>query len=270
MDSVQGIISNLLAKIPDGISTELQSFDAEQSKVDSINAIVGNMTGYDCQLCKNRGYTAELRDGHMTTVECSCMVKRRYMRLIRESGLASSLKACTFDSYDTPSQWQASAKDTARRYATDWRGRWFYIGGTVGSGKTHLCTAICGELLNAGIPLRYFQWRADAPALKAAVKDGEEYRAMIMPLKTVKALYIDDLFKGNVTDADLNLAFDLLNIRYSNPDLATIISSEKTITDLLSIDEAIGSRIYERSKGFCISATGKEKDWRLYGVQQIS
>lgn len=245
---------------------ESQSFNIEQSKVDAINSAPGTLTGYDCPLCKNRGYTAEVRDGQMVTVECSCMTKRRYMRLIRDSGLASSLKTCTFDRYDTPNQWQANAKDTAQRYAADWRGRWFYIGGTAGSGKTHLCTAICGELLNAGIPLRYFQWRADAPALKAAVRDGEEYRAMIMPLKTVKALYIDDLFKGNVTDADINLAFDLLNIRYANPNLATIISSEKTITDLLSIDEAIGSRIYERSKGFCISATGKEKNWRLYGI----
>ena len=250
--------------MPDGISTELQSFDAEQSKVDSINAATGTLTGYDCPLCKNRGYTAALRDGYVTTVECSCISKRRYLKLIRESGLETALQENTFARYKTPQPWQVDAKAQAQKYVKDWRGHWFFIGGTVGSGKTHLCTAICGELLNAGIPLRYFQWRADAPMLKSSVKDGETYRELITPLKTARALYIDDLFKGGITDADINLAFDLLNIRYADPNLATIISSEKTIKELVGIDTAIGSRIVERSRGFCTSVTGDEKNWRLY------
>ena len=266
MDSIQGIISKLLEKMPPetGTSMESQSFDVEQSKVDSINAIIGSLPGYDCPLCLNRGYTAELRDGYVTTIECSCMTKRRYMRLIRESGLERSLRENTFDRYNTPQPWQVDAKAQAQKYAKDWRGHWFFIGGTVGSGKTHLCTAICGELLNAGIPLRYLQWRADAPMLKSAVKDGETYRELITPLKTVRALYIDDLFKGGITDADINLAFDLLNIRYSDPSLATIISSEKTIKEIVGVDEGIGTRILERSRGYCTSVTGKEKNWRLY------
>ena len=266
MDSVQGIISKLLEKMPPeiGILMESQPFDVEQSKVDGINALVGSLPGYDCPLCKNRGYTAALRDGHMVTVECSCMTKRHYLRLIRESGLESSLRENTFESYTTLNPWQEEAKAQAQKYVKDWRGHWFFIGGTVGSGKTHLCTAICGELLNAGIPLRYLQWRADAPMLKSAVKDGETYRELITPLKTVRALYIDDLFKGGITDADINLAFDLLNIRYSDPSLATIISSEKTIKELVGVDEGIGTRILERSRGYCTSVTGKEKNWRLY------
>lgn len=244
---------------------ESQPFDLKQAKVDAFNDLSGSLTGYDCPLCKNRGYTAELRDGYVTTVECQCISKRRYLKLIRESGLETALQENTFDRYKTPQPWQADAKAQAQKYVKDWRGHWFFIGGTVGSGKTHLCTAICGELLNAGIPLRYLQWRADAPMLKSAVKDGETYRELITPLKTVRALYIDDLFKGGITDADINLAFDLLNIRYADPNLATIISSEKTIKELVDVDKGIGSRIVERSRGFCTSVTGDEKNWRLYG-----
>lgn len=49
------------------------------------------------------------------------------------------------------------------------------------------------------------------------------------------------------------IAFEILNFRYTNDELITVISSEKTIKDLLKIDEATAGRIVEktRSKRFC-------------------
>ena len=72
-----------------------------------------------------------------------------------------------------------------------------------------------------------------------------------------QVLYIDDLFKigkgqdgrkQRPTSADVNLAFEILNYRYNKPTCITIISSELYAEDILDIDEAIGSRIYERAK----------------------
>ncbi len=57
-------------------------------------------------------------------------------------------------------------------------------------------------------------------------------------------------------------AFDLLNARYIKPSLVTIISSEWTISRVLDWDEAIGSRIAERSKGCVLNITGS-KNCRL-------
>jgi DNA replication protein DnaC len=81
-------------------------------------------------------------------------------------------------------------------------------------------------------------------------------------------LYIDDFFKtesGKLpTTAEINIAFEILNFRYNNPDLVTIISSEKGMSELLEIDEATGSRIFERSKDYSISiAKDKNKNYRL-------
>jgi DNA replication protein DnaC len=45
--------------------------------------------------------------------------------------------------------------------------------------------------------------------------------------------------------------------------MATIISSERSMEDLLQIDEAVGSRIYQRSKDFLLSIQGENKNWRL-------
>ena len=65
---------------------------------------------------------------------------------------------------------------------------------------------------------------------------------------------MDDLFKsekGKVpTSADINIAFEILNARYQDPTKITILSSERIIRELMSIDEAIASRIYQMSQGF--------------------
>ena len=84
-------------------------------------------------------------------------------------------------------------------------------------------------------------------------------------LKSVPVLYIDDLFKGaeTPTQGDLNIAFELLNHRYNNDSLYTIISTEKLLDDLIRIDEAIGSRIAERSKGHRIQLKpDPSRNWR--------
>ena len=104
-------------------------------------------------------------------------------------------------------------------------------------------------------------WRDDIVKLKACVTDSEEYSRQIKPFKSVQVLYIDDFLKGKVTEADINIAFEILNYRYHNQSMRTIISSERSIEEVLDIDEAVGSRIYERSRGYYITAPAE--NWRL-------
>ena len=69
-------------------------------------------------------------------------------------------------------------------------------------------------------------------------------------LKNADVLYIDDFLKGKVRDADFNLAFELLNYRYTQPSKRTIISTELDLPALRKIDEALARRIIERSEGY--------------------
>lgn len=240
----------------------------EQFKVDTLNETVGNRNkddGYICHECKNKGYIAklEMRNGRYYQVlsDCKCIpVRNTIMKMIR-SGLRDVISECTFDKWEATEDWQRSVKAAAIEYAKNPKG-WFFIGGQPGCGKTHLCTAICRELLLEGKNLKYMQWREDAAKLKGNTNDTERREKLTNEFKTVKALYIDDLFKtgknqdGSVqrpTSADINLAFEILNYRYNKPDSITIISSELTAEALLDIDEAIGSRICERSKPLNIS-----------------
>ena len=71
----------------------------------------------------------------------------------------------------------------------------------------------------------------------------------IDPIKSV--LFIDDLFKGRSTDSDKNIMYELINHRYLKR-LPMIVSTEKYPKDLLAVDEALGSRIIEMSKGYVV------------------
>ena len=46
--------------------------------------------------------------------------------------------------------------------------------------------------------------------------------------------------------------------------MITIVSSERNISEILKIDEAVGSRIYERAKEYClIIEADPDKNFRI-------
>lgn len=223
------------------------------------------MTGFECPKCKNRGYIAYMDRDDVRIKECECMVTRRNQERIRKSGLEDAVKRCTFDTWESREPWQAEAKAKAQEYAERKRG-WFLAFGSVGAGKSHLCTAICSRLMEDGFDTLYAVWREIATKAKASVNDPDQYESITGPLKSVPVLYIDDFYKSGKgqepTVADVNLAFEILNARYIDTSKLTIISTEKTMPELMEIDEAVGSRIYERAKGYGVSFVGR-KNWRL-------
>lgn len=255
-------INRILSRNPYSDLKPLTASELLQSKVDAINTSLGELKYIDCPVCKNKGFVAGVQDGEIIYTRCECDIKRHNIQYIEQSGLKDLLERYTFDAYETQNGWQDKAKAAALDYLKNRTG-WFVISGTPGSGKTHLCTAICGELLNANIPVRYFRWRSDAPRLKACVNDAESYAEMITPLKSARCLYIDDFFKGTVTDADKNLAFDLLDTRYNNLKLLTIVSSERSIEEIFEIDKGLGSRMFQRAGEHYVRISGDDKNWRL-------
>lgn len=191
------------------------------------------------------------------------MAIRQSRARLGKSGLKDLVGRYSFATWQVRESWQQGALEMAHRFVQDPGGHWFVMAGQVGAGKSHLCTAVAAALMEKGLPARYMLWRDTAVQAKAVVNDDAAYAALVGPLKRIKVLYIDDLFKGaKVTPGDVNLAFELLNSRYNDSGKITILSSERTVDQLLDIDEAVGSRIYERSKAFYLELTGV-KNWRL-------
>lgn len=251
-------------------------------RVDSMNATAGVLDqgdGYTCDLCKNKGMIYYIKDPDRGGIPqewsrpCKCMAARTAIRRMKRSGLGNVIKEKTFDKFQAVEPWQTAIKEAAQAYARAPAG-WFYLGGQPGSGKSHLGAAICRHLLLAGRTVVYMSWLEDAAALKAR-KNEEGYGEMIDRYKTAEILYIDDLFKTSSdqggakippSGADIRLAFEIVNYRYNNPALLTIVSSEYYSAQLLDIDEAVGSRIVELAgaNSFDI-ARDRGRNYRLRG-----
>lgn len=198
-------------------------------------------------------------NGELFCRDCECMAKRRSLRRIKNSGMEDMLSRYTFESYETPDAARTCIKMVAERFCKADTG-WFYISGRSGSGKTHICTAICSRFIEQGKETYYMKWRDESRQLKAIV-NTDEIEKPLEKLKRVPVLYIDDFFKGGVSEADVRIAFEILNSRYNDTKLRTVLSSELMIEDLLDIDEALGGRIKERSNGYMVKSV--DENWRL-------
>lgn len=260
----------ILQKLNSMSFEERQQYNCEQ-----LNKTTGNLEGYDCKECLNRGYMNFLNEDHEIKQRlCNCHNKRISHNRLKRLGLLTQVERCTFDTYKTTSSWQEKIKALALQYKDNCLTtlNWFYIGGQSGAGKTHLCSAIIKELIEQMCEVQYMPWRDSLQRIKANTMNDRERQELFEPLKKAQILYIDDFLKPtysvegiskNPTDADINTAFELLNYRYNN-NLITIISSELDIQQATEIDEATGGRIKEKAGGYCLRLNkDSKKNYRL-------
>ena len=159
--------------------------------------------------------------------------------------------------------WQKTMKEMAQKYARSDKSHWFGLFGQSGCGKTHICAALGNWMLRKGYKVLYMQWVQEVKSLKRMATDPE-YGRVFSKWATAPVLYIDDLFKGKVTEADINIAYELINYRYNNRDKVTLISSELDLEQLSAVDGAIAGRIKERCGEYFLQIPkDQNKNWRL-------
>lgn len=219
-----------------------------KNKVDTYNASVGedDGTGIQCDICKNRGVLALISDaGTFATKPCKCRGTRITTKRLIQQGIFKRSQSSTLESFLTDTPLRKTLHKTVMDFLEDPDFHWLMMCGQSGAGKTHLCTAAFTRLsYDRGLDGRYFLWNSDGRKTKAAAVEGNE--RVIDGYKKCPLLYIDDLFKCRrgvePSDADLRLAFEILDYRSENK-LITIISSELDFSQLLMLDEALASRI---------------------------
>lgn len=271
-------MEQLAAFLPHAMTAQSEKITLDefaQLQCDWYNASVGNLTGYDCPKCKNRGYFAVLNEnGDQMRRACECMTIRRNQQNIVQSGLADALNSMTFDSYICKEPWQERAKATAMHYTEHMQYRWLYMAGQSGSGKTHLCTAVCGALLQRGMSVRYEMWRTLCRDMQAFEQREQKFQQ----IAECDVLYIDDFLKSASMKQDqakpdrellkeINIAFEIINERYARRK-PTIISSEVFLRDLFQLDGALAGRIRERCGGYLSQiSNGDERNYRLQKIK---
>ena len=246
-----------------------------ENKVRAYNELPGaeDGSGVNCPACRNKGYVAVLdEDGPRMVVRyCACRSRRATALRLKACGMLDRAKLCTFERFRTDTPLQTRMKELSQAWVEDRPGPWLAFCGQSGAGKTHLCTAAFVQAVaRRELAGEYMLW---GPALRE-IKSSlfEAGAALLERYKSAPLLYVDDLFKGRadlpLSDADLRLAFELLDHRYSN-NLPTILSTERSFPQLAALDEAIAGRLRERCGPYLINiAPGPEKNYRFRGEEK--
>ncbi len=170
------------------------------------------------------------------------MAEEPYQKVLRSVTANYVMNAFSkFESFDTPP--------------------WLFLGGQSGSGKTHLCAAASNAFIEKGRRVKYCAYTDLTRALSMFDYDLED------EIKHAKILFLDDLFKIEPNAGELKSLFDIIDFRYRH-NLQTIISSEKRLSEIEQIDEAIAGRILERCGSFVAGVS--QADGRNYRKEKYA
>ena len=219
---------------------------------------------YRCFKCRDLRFI--LKDNE--AIPCSCKGVREAEEILLNSGISERFWKKTFDNFNYSYNMDVcEAFMKANEYVKSFDkgskcNKSIMFVGQVGSGKTHLSMAIANSLMKDGVGVLYMSYREEVIKLKQNVMDKEYYKNAMDRFKKCRVLLIDDLFKGSISGSDVNIMFEIINFRYLNS-LPVIASCEMGIDEIMKIDEAIGSRIYEMCE-FFVSVSGKRLNYRMY------
>lgn len=230
---------------------------------------VHNQPTYNCPICKDSLIIFVDQDGHKVARDCECAAAIYSKRRMRASGVSDDDINRGFNDFKTLGEVELeNIKQKAFNYFLTFRGKMLdrnnslLLSGKPGRGKTTLGFAVFNNILKNGTPALYVSYREMITLLKQIRTDETKFNKEFSKYSRAKVLFLDDLFKGEVTKADKDIMYELINYRYLKR-LPMIISTEKTQDELLDIDEALGSRIIEMCKGNIVVFSDNLPNYRL-------
>lgn len=226
---------------------------------------------YDCPICEDKGYTFKTDEhGYEVAIPCKCLAKKQSIQKMNRSGLTEVFKQKTINSFKADKKWQIEAKFKVKQYIEDFlkkgNNAGLILSGQPGSGKTHLGIGTMLELINNNIGCVYKEYLSMLTNLKQTSMDETDYIRELEKYTNPPVLFLDDFLKGEPTQADLKHIYKVINTRYLKG-MPMIISTEKSIKEILEFDEAIGSRLIEQAKGNIVNFPRDfSNNYRLRGI----
>lgn len=242
-------------------------------------------TQYNCSKCKDTGsYLVRKKNGYYIRgveveqdyyVVCECNMMLKINRLIELSAITKEFQKMSLKNFSTDNVHPkvVEMKSKVKQYYAafeairGFRQNSIMLVGQPGCGKTHLLTALSNYLIySKQVPVLYFPYKDGLN--KIAANNFERKMEIMTQMKEVDVLFIDDLFKPiggkvNVKSWQTEVIFEVVNARYlSNKPL--LISSELSLDDMLYIDEALTSRLFEMTQDFIVTIPkDKKMNYRL-------
>lgn len=243
---------------------------------------------YKCEICKDDGLVdATLEDigtgiklftepimnednnpDYRYMKECECKKLKDFKAMMSRSGLdyASDLK---ITDYIAKYDWQKEIKQKLYNFVKR-PTSCFLISGQSGSGKTMAMSILFKNLVGKlGKQGHYLEWET------FITETNNNYREIDLRdygyITKIPILYIDDFLKSpnndikNLSHNEIRFARNIINQRYKNKDLITLISTELSQGQLEQLDQSLHGRLVEMStlEYFMQITESKEKNIRV-------
>lgn len=188
----------------------------------------------------------------------------KVLDLSGRSGIPTRFKNSNFENYDPVDN--AMALNKARNFIEDFpNSKGLLLTGPVGTGKTHIATAIANELINRLYSV-YFGNIVDIMSfIKSTYNDSSkitEDEAINLMTRQVDLFIIDDLGKENSTEYTLSMLYQLINRIYENEKTIVVTTNENSIELARKLGPR-GQAMISRITEICEPVVFKGKDRRL-------
>lgn len=209
---------------------------------------------YKCNICKDTGYVVI----DLIAYPCQCV---KSLNKLPEKLSRTLLKDFNLEFYPRKAINPEKSKDTyydkalilfsdVKKFVDELEAgdnyvKGLFITGPIGSGKTHLVSAIYNELKKSKVDIEFFVVPDLLEQGKADMFNENGSRDVFSKAKKAKVLILDDLGAHNYTPWIINQLYSLINYRLNNM-LTTIITTNLRLEDIdIRLDERIASRILE-------------------------
>lgn len=193
---------------------------------------------FQCSDCYYQEVERQEKESNLRTA-----IYRAHMEL----SLPERLKSYTFDSY-RPTSTSQEVFDKCAKYVESWPnvGGILMVGG-VGTGKTHLATAICQALCNNGVVCQLTKVNRIIRAVRSSWGkwgDKQTEEDVIRDFVKLDLLVIDEIGSQYGTDSERIIINEIIDDRYERNKPTILIGN-------ISVEEAktiVGARVVDRVK----------------------
>lgn len=181
----------------------------------------------ECEACSGNGWTYS--DG--TAKRCPCQREKRILRelppLYRQAKLAD---------------FSAEVQEHVRRWL-DSPGTGLLLSGTVGSGKTHLASAIVRERIGRDDPASFRRMADLYAALRESFRLNTSEAEVLRPYVDARLIVLDDLGAGGLSDFERRSTLEILEQRLIQ-ERPTIVTTNWSLPEIgEKMDDRIASRL---------------------------
>lgn len=219
---------------------------------------------FECDDCKDEGVIPDF--ARNVAVQCPCMKLKRVNHVLKHSKIGAEFRAKTFENFTFANKdiRIVQACKMAQKYADNFdeiratEANSFGFAGAVGSGKTHMASAVANALLARGIVVRYFNCVTGFQEMFAKYDEGgAAVDAIRQDLFSADVLFLDELGLGKLnpktklnelSEPVIRELYSIVNYRYDNR--LPIIWTSEMFEDLLDVlRPRTASRLFQMSAG---------------------